>query len=312
MAYTFTVTAINEVVTVDGRSPVASPPSDQVTPAGPPFATNVTEATNVGVRQVRVSWSAANDNGSPITSYQIQVNGGAWADVGNVTTLTRTEASNGATYTYRVRAVNSVGPSTQTGGSQSATTWNIPGTPSVSASNSGDRQIRGTWNNPSNGGTGFTGQQTQIRTGSCSSGSNVSVGTTSQTWGSLAYSTNYRVCVRYANAVGWGAWGSATARTNDPPPPPSITLRQGDWCSAPCAGFPAGGWWYDIELRNFAPGQTVTLTCRDSVDPGGFFTRDETVNGSGYLRKSTNTCFSSDGPDHWVIGGVENRTDVSW
>ena len=89
----------------------------------------------------------------------------AWVDVGNVTSVTRTEGSNGATYTYRVRAVNSVGPSPQVGAAQSVTTWDTPGVPNVNASG-GDHRINASWSQPaSNGGTAFTGHQSKLLTG---------------------------------------------------------------------------------------------------------------------------------------------------
>ncbi len=266
-AYTFTVTAINEVVTVDGVTPSASPASASITPFGPPFATNVTAATNVGVRQVQVTWAAPNANGSPITNYEMSINGGPYVSLGTTaTSVTRTEPTNGATYSYRVRAVNAAGPSTQVGAQGTVTTWNVPGTPSVSASNPADRQIRGTWNNPANGGTGFTAQETQLTTGACTGGGGVGVGTTSQTWGSLAYSTNYAVCVRYANAVGWGPWGSATARTNSPPVP-VVSIGLGGPTTGGSCSDNQGCYWLNISMSNFPSGSSVR--CYGRI-PGGW------------------------------------------
>jgi hypothetical protein len=290
-SYTFTVTAINEVVTVDGVAAKPSPASAPVTPAGPPFVSNVTEATNVGPRQVRVSWTAADPNGSPITTYQLSVNGGGWVDVGNVTTVTRTEASNGATYSYRARAVNAVGPSTQTGSSRSVTTWTYPGTPTVSAS-PGNATVTSSWTNPSNGGTGLTGHQAKIITGGCGGGGSVRTNPNSpETWTGLNNNTTYRVCVRYSNAVGWGPWGSATATPRAPAPTvnafwgPSAQGRPG--CSVASCKYVHG------TGSNFSPGQTVSVTCQGNesgsfVTFGGPYSR--TADGSGTVTFG-NVCY---------------------
>lgn len=309
-SYTFTVTAINEVVTVDGVAPKTSAASDPGTPFGPPLATNVTEAVNTGVRQVRVSWQPTGDNGSPITGYQIQVNGGAWTNVGNVTTVTRTEGSDGANYTYRVRAVNAAGPSPNTGASRSVTTWSTPGTPGVSASGASTSTVNSSWTTPSNGGTGLTAHQAKITTGSgcSSSGTTRNNPGSPESWGGLSSDTSYRICVRYQNAVGWGPWGTAVARTQAPPQP-SISLSRGAWCTN-CDGTGYSGYWYDVTLRNWSPNQSITLVCHDSVD-SSFWSQSFRVDGNGYLRETT-LCFSSDGPNHWVTGGGRQSNTVVW
>lgn len=304
-SYTFTVTAINEVVTVDGRSPSPSPASAAVVPAGPPLVTNVTGATNVGVRQVRVDWSAANANGSPITEYQISVNDGAWSSVGTGTSVTRTEASNGATYSYRVRAVNSVGPSVQTGSQSSVTTWDFPGTPNVTASG-GDQRVNGSWNTPANNGTALTGVEAKLTRSDCSAGGPTSNSGTSASFTGLLDSTTYRLCVRYQNAVGWGNYGSAPATTNDPPR--SVTAYFGGSAqgqpncdSQLCKFLNATG-------TNFTPGQSYNVVCQDNQS-GSWVTFSNTytrvADASGTVR-FTDTCYFGYNTfsARVVIGGV--------
>jgi hypothetical protein len=49
------------------------------------------------------------------------------------------------------------------------------------------------------------------------------------------------------------------------------------------------------------------VTCRESVDPGGFWTQTFTIGGDGRASDST-LCYSGDHPDHWVTGsGSESR-----
>lgn len=259
-SYTFTVTAVNEVVTVDGVAARPSAASAAAIPAGRPFVSNVTAATNTGPRQVAVTWSTADPNGSPVLRYELQVNGGAWTDVGPFTSITRTEGADGAAYTYRVRAENAIGASTQIGSTRTVTTWNAPGTPSVNAS-AGVALLDASWTTPSTGGTALTGHHAKLVTGSCVASGNTGRANAGspERWTGLSNGTTYRACVRYQNAVGWGPWGSATATPTAPAP--SVTAFWGasaqgrpGCTSASCRYLNATGF-------NFTPGATVSVTC---------------------------------------------------
>ncbi|MGX5654283.1 S8 family serine peptidase [Geodermatophilus nigrescens] len=105
-AYTFTVRAVNGV----GTGP-ASAPSAPVTPAAPagvPGAPGSVTAT-AGDGGATVSWSAAADNGSPVTGYTVTSSPGAATVTTSATTATLTGLGNGTAYTFTVRAVNGVG-----------------------------------------------------------------------------------------------------------------------------------------------------------------------------------------------------------
>ena len=71
------------------------------------------------------------------------------------------------------------------------------------------------------------------------------------------------------------------------------------------------GYWYSVTLTGFSPASEVTVTCRDSVTPGGFWTQTFKTNGSGDAGDST-LCYSADGPDHWVTGGGVESNRVNW
>ena len=148
---------------MDGVAAQPSASSPVARPFGLPFAPTLTEAVNVGVRQVRLTWTAADDNGSPITDYQISVNGGAWTSVGTSLTTTRTMGSNGTSYSFRVRGVNAAGPGAQSN-QRSVTTWSVPGTPNVSVSG-GDARVTASWNTPADGGTAISAHQAKVTTG---------------------------------------------------------------------------------------------------------------------------------------------------
>ena len=75
-------------------------------------------ATAVSSSQVNLSWIApTNNGGSPLTGYKIEtkVGAGSWstlaANAGTITTYSNTGLTPSTDYTYRVSAINSVGPS---------------------------------------------------------------------------------------------------------------------------------------------------------------------------------------------------------
>jgi len=88
------------------------------------------------------------------------------------------------------------------------------------------------------------------------------------------------------------------------PTSPSVTLAKG-----PAAPF---GYRYAVSLSGFSANVSVAISCRDSVDPGGFFNFDMKTNGSGSAFVE-NECYSADGPDHWVVAdGAYVSNHVQW
>ena len=125
-AYTFELRAYNRA----GAGAVAD---TVVTPAGPPLAPGDFEAVP-GDGQVALSWTAADSNGASITRYEVQYYpqadpsaASAWTEVpGDSTARDTTIAglTNGASFTFEVRAVNGVGAGRPS--SESATPVNAP------------------------------------------------------------------------------------------------------------------------------------------------------------------------------------------
>lgn len=105
-----------------------------------------------------------------------------------------------------------------------------------------------------------------------------------------------------SNRVAWGSGGGGGG-TTPPPPSAAISLTMG--------GAAPAGYWYSMTLAGFAPGSSVTVTCRDSVDPDGFYSQTFTINDGGSASDST-LCYSADGPDHWITGGGVESNHVSW
>lgn len=90
-----------------------------------------------------------------------------------------------------------------------------------------------------------------------------------------------------------------------PPPPPAPTVEVAQGPVAP------EGYRYAITLRNFPANASVGVSCRDSVDPGGFFDFTIQTDSSGYAFTQSH-CYSADGPDHWVIANGIESNHVSW
>ncbi|MCL6105731.1 MAG: fibronectin type III domain-containing protein, partial [Actinobacteria bacterium] len=89
---------------------VASVPSNEITPFGPPLPPTNVEATSLN-GAISLSWSVPFDNGSPITSYDVTVMPGSitLSVNGSATTAVIGDLANGTTYTATVTAKNAAG-----------------------------------------------------------------------------------------------------------------------------------------------------------------------------------------------------------
>ena len=122
-SYTFTVAASNG----SGSGP-ASSPSNAVTPTGasaPSVPTNVNASG--ATSQAFVTWTAPNSNGSPISGYTVTPYIGSAAQTpfpvnsGSATSADVTGLTNGTTYTFTVKATNSIGTSPESAPSPQTT-----------------------------------------------------------------------------------------------------------------------------------------------------------------------------------------------
>ena len=125
MSYTFEVRAVNSVDPGTAVTGTATPMADAA-PMTPPSVPLNLVATR-GYKQITLTWDApADDGGSPITGYDIEVYAdGAWGAEtsvpASVTSYTDTRLDDGTTYDYRVLAKNATGKGDPTA-SESATT----------------------------------------------------------------------------------------------------------------------------------------------------------------------------------------------
>lgn len=92
-----------------------------------------------------------------------------------------------------------------------------------------------------------------------------------------------------------------------PPPPPSPVATMGKGPAAP------SGYWYVITLSRYPANASISVTCRDSVDPGGFRTFTASTSGSGSY-SSGGQCYSGDRGDHWftTASPTVSSNRVNW
>ncbi len=134
-AYTFTVTATNEV----GAGP-ASSPSDPVTPTRAPAAPATVTATRADHAAV-VSWSAAAPNGTPVTGYTVVSSpGGRSCTTSGATSCLVSGLANGTAYTFTVTATNAHGVSAPSDPSNTITQAAVPDAPTATTASRGDGQ----------------------------------------------------------------------------------------------------------------------------------------------------------------------------
>ena len=92
---------------------------------------------------VALSWAAPGSSGdSAISKYEVQKNNEGWISVAMATTYTFTGLTNGTTYAFEVRAVNSYG------NGAAASVQRVPLSPGTMAAIPGDRSVTLTWVTP--------------------------------------------------------------------------------------------------------------------------------------------------------------------
>jgi len=161
-------------------------------------------------RQVTLNWVVPwNNGGAAITRYQVSRDNGAnWVNASSMTSHTFTGLTNGTSYNFRVRAINSVGASLSAG---------VPGIPGAAPFvprnfrvHPGNGRVSIAWAAPlSNGGAAITHYQV-----SRDDGVNwvTASSATSHTFTGLTNGTNYTFRVRAVNRIGASASAMATAR----------------------------------------------------------------------------------------------------
>ena len=225
--YTFRVRAVNSA----GAS-AASTASASVTPATVPGAPTNLGAT-VSDQRVDLIWTApASNGGQSITGYEYEQGGsGTWISTGGTATgYTVFNLTNGQPYSFRVRALNSVGAGAASAASPNVTPATEPDAPSGRGATVGDEQVDLIWTAPaSNGGAVILRYEYELDF----SGTWTSTGgtATSTTVRNLTNGQSYSFRVRAVNRVGESAASgsqSATPTTTEPEAPESLSFTPGD------------------------------------------------------------------------------------
>ena len=195
---------------VEGDSPWSLPGSGQTGALGAPDVPTGLGATR-GNRQVMLSWVQPS-GGAEVTGYEYEQDvSGRWISTGSTdTTTTVRNLTNGQTYTFRVRAVNSAGASAASAASLSVIPATVPGAPTSLGVTGGDQEVELIWTAPaSNGGDTITGYEYE----QSGSGTWISTGGTDTTYTvfNLTNGQPYRFRVRALNSVGSGAESAASA-----------------------------------------------------------------------------------------------------
>ena len=206
--YSFSVTTHTDM-----RSNLPNTETIVSTKAGLPAAPTGLTAT-AGDHQVVLSWTAGSNNGSALTKYEYQQNGGSWANMANsdasTTSHTVTGLTNGTQYTFKVRAVNTHG-----GGGEAtvtATPVGPPEKPSGLTATDSDQQVTLSWTAPSNnGGSAITSYKYSKDNGT--NWTSTGATTTSHTVTGLTNGTEYTFKVRAVNTHGDGAESAAAKAT---------------------------------------------------------------------------------------------------
>ncbi|WP_419920026.1 fibronectin type III domain-containing protein [Candidatus Poriferisocius sp.] len=270
--YTFEVRATNTMgngaTSTVSTTPATVPPAPQLTA----IATN---------RSVTLSWTPGTSEpagqpgyAAPTTGWQLRVNDGEWVDLNAETSINSVPVPNlvnGTTYTFEVRAINTIGNGATT--TVSAIPATVPEAPAVTAA-AADGSVVLSWSAGGDGGLPVSGWQLRINDGEWVD-LDVEAVARSVLVPNLVNGLAYRFGVRAVNAVGGGSVGVVSAIPVTVPPVPEVDVVAGDgaitlsWVSTGDGGSPITGWqyrtrigagdyldWVDVEAAN----TTVALT----------------------------------------------------
>ncbi len=189
----------------------------------------------VGNRQVTLTWSTPNNNGSAILRYQYWVYDNVTETFvvpenttipnsdADTTSFTITGLTNGVTYTVVIKAVNTVGAPDDDPGSYTPMAG-PPGKPSVTVQ-SRVAALYVSWTLSNDGGSNITEYQVQWKSGAQSFDSSrqqAGLTATNTRIENLINGTEYDVRVRAMNSAGWGLWSDIDSGT--PVEGPGVSL----------------------------------------------------------------------------------------
>jgi hypothetical protein len=259
--YRFRVQAVNSAQEPSEWSPWSA----DVTPAGKPFAPGTPSAARdesaVDGGVVRLSWSAADENGAALSGYTVTAHAGGSSTTQRVaagtTSMNWAGLEKSTAYSFSVVATNAKGDSPSSGRSATVTPYGLPGAVSgLSTTPTGtDRTLRYSFSGAASNGSPVT---YEYSTG----GGWASLGTaTSGTITVPANGTSYQLSVRATNAAGVGQTSTvSTTNAHGPLKPPAITAS-----SSP--GKVSFSWGTNTATAGNGRAATMTATVNGSTVP---------------------------------------------
>jgi PKD repeat protein len=202
-SYTFTVVAVSAA----GTS-APSNPTDAVTPVGKPIGPS-TVAGRAGNHRVTVTWSEADGNGSPVTSYVVRQSGGPTQNLpATARSAVFTGLRNGSQYRFTVAAVNARGAGAATSTPEVTPAGKPYRVPNVRVGARNDA-VQVSWRAPASSGAKVTRYEIK-----CSNGKIRSVPGDRRDlrFGGLKSDRTYTFRVRAINRFGAGAWSAPSRR----------------------------------------------------------------------------------------------------
>ncbi|MFE9917129.1 fibronectin type III domain-containing protein [Micromonospora sp. NPDC005553] len=196
--------------------------------------TPTTPTAVAGVTSATVSWTAPDNNGSPITSYLITpIRDGVTQPTvtfdASTTSRTLTGLTAGSSYAFRVAAVNAFGTGAASPPSAAVVPYTLPGAPTNTSATAGTNAARVSWTAPANGGSPITGYTVTPYLNGVAQTPRVFSGTaTTQIVTGLTAGATYTFRVAATNAGGTGPQSApsgpvtvnAPPTLTFPPPPP--------------------------------------------------------------------------------------------
>lgn len=189
---------------------------DEYEPDAPsaPNAPTIGTATALSATTVRVTFTPEYDGGAPITSYTVTSTPGSVTATGTSSPIVVSGLTTGTAYTFRVTATNSAGTGAASAASNSATTWSVPGAPTVgTATATGATTATLAFTPPGNiGGTPITAYNVvSSPAGGTGTGLTSPISITG-----LTTATSYTFTITATNAVGTGAASAASNSITTP------------------------------------------------------------------------------------------------
>ena len=283
--YQFRISALGSGLTGESSSIISAKPFDL---PSPPTGVTVTPSE----QRLLIVWNAANDQGSPITSYKIDylTPTADWANLGSSTTTsfyTPALVTPGTLYRFRVSAVNSAG----TGAFSDIVEGRALTTPSAPllTLTSGASQLLLNWSTPDSSGLAISSYTVQVASaGSTPNWSTINSAVSSNTYTitNLLPGNSYQVRVAARNALGVGAYSTPVTAIvyGLPAAPTGFTLAQASIGSATLSWTAPSGNGSTISdyrisyqvgsgaITNISTGSTTTSYRLNNLTPGVQYT----------------------------------------